>query len=309
LFSDRAFTGAGQYIRASFEPGTQGTNASVAFGEPWLFDRPYSFTSQAYLRDRQREHYDERRGGGQIGLGKRFDNIWSATLTLRGEDVAIHDVSDPAVRAAEILKYEGHSTLTSAGLQLRRNTTNSGFYAYKGTDASVGWDVFGALGGDFSFHKFSAEWNGYLTLNEDMLDRKTVLGLHVNGGYIPDDAPFFERYYGGGIGSVRGFAYRGISPRSGPDDDPIGGNFSATATAELSFPLAGDHLRGVAFVDAGDVEPGMHLGTIRTSAGFGIRLFLPFFGQAPLALDFALPLNKASQDDTQLISFSFGLWQ
>jgi outer membrane protein insertion porin family len=309
LFSDRSFTGAGQYFRASFEPGTQGSNATVAFGEPWLFDRPYSFNSQVYLRDREREHYDERRMGGQVGLGKRFDYVWSALLTLRGEDVVIHDISDPAIRAPEILKYKGHSTVTSAGVQLRRDTTNSGFYYYKGTNSSVGWDLYGALGGDFAFNKFSAEWNGYLTLNDDMLDRKTVLGLHANGGYIPDDAPFFERFYGGGIGSVRGFAFRGISPRSGLDHDPIGGDFSTTATAELSFPLAGDNLRGVAFVDAGDVEPDFHFGTIRSSAGFGIRLFLPFFGQAPLALDFAVPLNKASQDDTQIISFSFGLWQ
>lgn len=310
LFSDRSFTGAGQFFQASFEPGTEGTNATLTFGEPWLFDQPYSFNSQAYIRDRQREHYDEQRTGGQIGLGKRFDYVWSAMVTLRGEDVNIHHVSDPAERAPEILEYEGHNTLTDVGLQLRRNTTNSGSgYPYKGTDASVGWDVAGALGGQFWFHKFTAEWNGYVTLYDDMLDRKTVLALHARGGYIPGGAPFFERFYGGGIGSLRGFAFRGVSPRSGPDDDPIGGNFSTTGTAELSFPLVGDNLRGVVFTDVGDVEPDMHFGTIRSSVGFGVRLFLPFFGRAPLALDFAVPLNKASQDDTQLVSFSFGLWQ
>jgi outer membrane protein assembly factor BamA len=309
LFSDRSFTGAGQYFRASFEPGTQGSNASIAFGEPWLFDRPYSFNAQAYLHNYQRDHYVESHDGGQIGLGKRFNYVWSAMLTLTGEDVKIHDISNPPDRAPEILEYKGHNTVTWAGLQLQRDTTNTGMYAYEGSKTSVSWDLYGALGGQFSFNKFSAEWNGYYTLYNDMLDRKTVLGLHANGGYIPNSAPFFERFYGGGIGSVRGFAYRGISPRSGPDNDAIGGDFSATATAELSFPVVGDTLRGVAFVDAGDVEPDLHFGTIRTSAGFGIRLFMPFLGQAPLALDFAVPLNKTSLDDTQLISFSFGLWQ
>ena len=41
---------------------------------------------------------------------------------------------------------------------------------------------------------------------------------------VPDD-PFFERYYAGGIGSIRGFQFRGISPRDGPDNDRIGGDF------------------------------------------------------------------------------------
>ena len=94
------------------------------------------------------------------------------------------------------------------------------------------------------------------------------------------DAPFFERFYLGGIGSVRGFRYRGISPRSGIGEDPIGGDFMAAGSAELNFPLAGDLLRGVTFFDAGTVNRELEVGTIRTSVGFGFRLTLPFFGQA-----------------------------
>ena len=55
IFSDRAFIGAGQNLRITLEPGTEATNASVRFTEPWLFDQPYSFTGEAYYRDRVRE--------------------------------------------------------------------------------------------------------------------------------------------------------------------------------------------------------------------------------------------------------------
>src|SRR6185436_14280667 len=120
-------------------------------------------------------------------------------------------------------------------------------------------------------------------------------------------SPFFERYYAGGIGTIRGFKFRGVSPRQGPDDDPIGGGFSATGSAELSFPLYGDNLRGVVFADAGTVEPEVELGTIRSSIGFGFRMTLPVFGRAPVSLDFALPLSKSGEDDTQWFSFSFGI--
>ena len=307
IFTGKAFTGAGQQFLISLEPGTIATNATVRFTEPWLFDQPYSLTTEAYLRDRIREHYDERRLGGRISFGKRFDYVWSGLVTLRGEDVNIHAIDDPQFRAPEIVNFEGHSTLTLAGLQLRRNTTNAGFFPYEGTNTIAGYEYAGAFGGDFAFHRLSLAWNGYQTLATDLLDRRTVLALRAEGGYIIGDAPFFERYYGGGIGSVRGFRFRGVSPRSGVDDDPIGGDFALSGTAELSFPLAGDTLRGVVFADAGDVERDFHLGTIRASVGTGVRLVLPFLGGAPFALDFAVPLNKNRDDDVQYISFSFGV--
>lgn len=307
IFSDRAFTGAGQNFRASLEPGTEATNASIRFTEPWIFDQPYSFSTELYLRDREREDYDDRRVGARVTLGKRFNYIWSSALTLRGEDVNIDDINDPEVRAIEILEEEGHNTLTSAGLQIRRDTTRGGFLPYTGTNTVASWEAFGALGGDYSFHRLGLSWDGYQTVGEDLLDRKTIIAYRADAGYITGDSPFFERFYGGGIGSVRGFQFRGISPRSGIEEDRVGGDFSLSGSVELSFPLVSDTFRGVVFTDAGTVEPDFRIGKIRTSVGAGIRLILPIFGQAPLALDFAYPITKDDEDDTQIISFSFGI--
>ena len=108
---------------------------------------------------------------------------------------------------------------------------------------------------------------------------------------------------------MRGFEYRGISPRSGIAEDRVGGDFFFAGTVELSVPLVGDSLRGVVFTDFGDVEEELEFGTIRWSAGAGIRLFLPFFGTTPLAIDFAGPLNRNDEDDLQVVSFSFGFIQ
>ena len=52
------------------------------------------------------------------------------------------------------------------------------------------------------------------------------------------------------------------------------------------------------FTDVGTVEAEFEIGTIRTSVGFGFRLMLPILGQAPIALDFALPITKDDEDDT-----------
>jgi len=173
----------------------------------------------------------------------------------------------------------------------------------------AGWESYGTLGGEFTFQKFTAGWEWYRMLHEDLVERKTVLTLQADAGYIWGTSPFFENFYGGGLGSIRGFQFRGVSPRGGAANDPIGGGFSVTGTAEISFPLYGDNLRGVVFTDVGDVETDVRIGTIRTSIGAGIRLNLPLgaLNRLPIALDFAYPLVKNDQDDVSIISFSLGI--
>ncbi|HLL88210.1 MAG TPA: BamA/TamA family outer membrane protein, partial [Tepidisphaeraceae bacterium] len=318
LLSDRSFTGAGQRFRITLEPGQRATNASVFFSEPYLFDQPYSFSNDLYLRDRDRLFYDEKRYGDRVTFGKRFDYVWSAALSVRGEGVEIDDIEDEDdrrngqfVRAADVREQKGFSSLDSIGLQLRRDTTNRGPLPYRGTATTAGVEAFGLLGSDWSFQKYTLSFDGHQTLYEDLLERRTVLSVHGDLGFLNtfDDSPFFERFYAGGLGSVRGFKYRGISPRGGADEDPIGGAFVATASVELGFPIAGEMLRGVVFSDAGTVERNASIHTMRTSVGGGFRLTLPMFGQAPLAVDFAYPLVKDEEDETQLISFSFGFIQ
>ncbi|MEM6315861.1 MAG: BamA/TamA family outer membrane protein, partial [Planctomycetota bacterium] len=170
----------------------------------------------------------------------------------------------------------------------------------------AGADFYGLLGGDEQFQRWTTTFDWFILVNEDLRDRKTVFRLALDTGYITGDAPFYERFYEGGIRSVRGFSFRGISPRSGPDDDRIGGEFSVVGTGELEYPLISDALRGVAFVDFGTNQPDFTIDDIRTAAGVGVRLNLPVFGQVPIAVDFGFPITKESEDDTQVISFSLG---
>ena len=178
LFSDKAFTGAGQTLRLSFEPGTRQTNATIRFYDPYIFDQQYGFGAEAYLRNRFRENYTDQRFGGRVSLDKRFDYVYSARLSLRAEDVNIRHIRDKEIRAFEILDAEGHSTLTSVGLSGRRDTSNRGLVPYRGTTSSLGWESFF---GDYVFQRFTAGFDWYQTLSEDLLDRKTVFALHLDG--------------------------------------------------------------------------------------------------------------------------------
>ena len=187
-----------------------------------------------------------------------------------------------------------------------RDTTDSRFRPSEGYRISLGWEQVGALGGDYAFGKPSAEATWYKTLHTDALERKGILGVRGDVAYIVGEAPMFEKYYAGGFSSVRGFQFRGISPRNGIRDDPIGGEFLLLTGAEYSFPLYGRTIRGVTFLDMGTVSDGLSIATWRASVGFGIRVDVDFFGPVPMIFDFGFPIAQDEDDDTQIFNFSMG---
>lgn len=307
LVEGRALVGAGQSFRASLEPGTEVSNASIQWVEPWLFDQPYSLLVEGYLRTRNYDEYDQRSLGGRVSVTRRFRDVWSTTLSLRSEVVEIRGIDDPAARSLQILAERGDHPMSSITASIRRNTVNRGIVAHSGSNLGFSWESVGLVFGDYQFQRLILSYDKYFTLGEDLLERRTVLALRTSAGYIFDDAPFFERFYGGGLGSVRGFSFRGISPRDGPQDDAVGGNFLLLASAEVSFPLYAETLRGVVFVDTGTVESDVQINTMRVAAGGGIRMVIPFLGQVPIAIDFAWPLIEDDKDETQVVSFSLGI--
>ncbi len=303
LFSGRAMRGGGQTLTLHLEPGTDIFRARLDWREPYLFDRPIALGAGIYAFTRGREHYDESRFGVQTSLGKRFDNGWYAEGAVRAENVKIDAFSSST--PPEIADDGGaRDCLLGFKASLVRDRTDSRWLPSDGDRMNFSYEeVIGSHG----FGKVAAGYTKYWTLMLDPLDRKHILaarlrGATVVGGY----APVYERYFGGGIGDVRGFEYRGISPRSATSDDPIGGDFKAYAGLEYSYPIVGENLRGVVFLDSGTVERSCGVNGWRVSAGMGLRITIPYMGPVPMALDFGFPLNEEEEDDTQLFSFSFG---
>ncbi len=328
----QAFKGAGQYFRILLEPGTEFQRYRVTFEEPYLFDTPYSFGNDIYYFTRGRESWDERRIGDAVTFGRRFGDVWSASLALRAEQVEISRVSDennngisdtsyfltdpitgrPAGpfsdSAQEILDAKGSHFLTSLKPGVTRDTTDSRIFPTTGTRTILSYEQYGALGGAYTFSKIVGRFDFYYPLSTDIFDRKTVLSVRNQLGFdVFGKSPFFERFYGGGIGDLRGFKFRGVGPVAGGRKDPVGADLSWVTTAELNFPVYESLVRGVVFADVGDYESSINIGTIRSDVGAGVRLTIPFFGELPLALDFAVPVSKASTDHTQFVSFSLGI--
>lgn len=307
FFSGQSFKGAGQYFRILLEPGTELQRYRVTFEEPYLFDTPYSFANDAYYFERDRESWTERRIGDIVTFGRRFNDVWAVTLALRAEDVNISNTEGDT--STEVIDEKGDHFLTSVKPGIVRDTTDSRIFPTTGTKTSFTWEQYGALGGDVEMSKLVAKFDWFTPVYTDIFDRKTVFSIRNEFGYIPiGDSVFFERFYGGGMGSIRGFKFRGISPRGDKRHDPVGGDFSWVTTLELNYPIWEEMLRGVVFVDTGTVERdiGFEEG-IRSSFGAGLRITLPFFGQVPIAIDFGVPMIKQNGDKTQIVSFSLGI--
>ena len=127
------------------------------------------------------------------------------------------------------------------------------------------------------------------------------------------ESAVFKNFYGGGLGSVRGFEQGTLGPRD-ITDTAIGGNRKVNVNMEIltPFPGAGNDrsLRMYGFVDAGMVggdDDGLAINAnasaLRASAGVGISWISPV---GPLRLAFAKPLKKYDGDKIQTMQFQIG---
>ncbi len=328
LFAGKAFRGAGQFFSLTLQPGNDFSNYSVRFREPYFLESPFFFDVRLRYFDREREDWDEQRAGGSLSVGHIFGDHWRAQVTPRFDRINIDDVEPFA--PIDVFDVAGSSDLTALGFSITHDTTNSRVFPTQGSVWEMGVERVGVIGGNYDFTKISAEFHKYWKVDEDFFGRATVLSFRAEMGYIVDgktkivndalggpheisDVPVFERLYAGGHRSFRGFEFRGVGPRGIRNDtgtlgdDPVGGDFLFLAGFEYNWPIYQDLLRAVVFVDSGTVQKDFGFDEYRVAVGAGIRIKIPFLGQAPFALDFAIPLRKEDGDETQFFSFDLAL--
>jgi outer membrane protein insertion porin family len=304
FLSGQAFRGAGQEFEIRAMPGTQYQNYSVSWREPSLFDSPWSFGVRGYYNERLFNEYTETRLGAMFTLGRRLNQYWSLTETLRVEQVGVHDVAsfEPDI----FVNAVGDHFLTGLATTLTRDARNNRF---RPTEGSVFNITFEQVFGDFTFPKVQLEGNKFFTIYErpDGSGRQ-VLAARSLAAWAGSNTPFFERFYAGGFQSMRGFEFRGVSPAI--DGYKIGGDFMFLNSLEYQIPiLANDNLYGVVFIDSGTVESSLEIKDYRVTAGFGLRIVVPMLGQVPIALDFGFPIVKGPDDREQVFSFWVGFFR
>ncbi|WP_417547485.1 outer membrane protein assembly factor BamA [Marinobacter segnicrescens] len=323
--SENNFFGTGKRVSIGANVSDSIKSANFSYEDPYytvdgvsrgfsLFARETDFEEQdisSYLLDEY---------GGRLTFGYPIDRF---TRLNFGVGYTLSKIKPGDYTADEVLRFieeEGNDFnnyfLTGSW---RRSTLNRGMLPTDGYSHTLSADV-AVPGSDLTFYKLRYRGDSFWPLNEQESWAIRARGeLGYGDGYGDrSQMPFYEHFYAGGYGSVRGFEANSLGNRVDTnktwtdDDDPFGGNVLTEGSLELIVPtpFAGDtrSMRTAFFLDAGQVfdtargfDP--EFGEIRASVGVGFQ-WITVVG--PLAFSLAKPITDKSGDETQIFQFSLG---
>lgn len=282
--------GLGQKLQFSAEYGAKRKTYNLGFTEPRLFDTEISAGFDIYNLEKQYSDFSKRSNGGDVRIGfpLRFEDT-RAYLTYRYEESEIYDISETA--GTFILEQAGNRVTSGITASIVRDTRDNYIAPTRGSNSSASAEFAGSfLGGTSSFAKYIGNSSWFFPVFWE-----TSVMLHGTIGYAEGmegkDLPIDERFFVGGINTVRGFDPRSLGPKDELGNE-IGGNKELIFNVEYLFPLVKEAgLRGVLFFDAGNAfgnDESYDIGELRTSAGYGVRWYSPI---GPLRLEWGYNLD------------------
>ncbi|HYG23521.1 MAG TPA: outer membrane protein assembly factor BamA [Verrucomicrobiae bacterium] len=312
LFNPPNFTGAGQKLRLRMQLGTRRQDYLASFVEPWFLGRKLALGVDLYHRELNFQSlenlYNETRSGGHVNLTRALgSDFLIGSIGYRIENVGIdfnghlpvepgHYPGEPRPRIPDDLwEEDGSSLLSKVELSLAYDTRNSTTLPDKGQRTEILVELAGPFPGEKEYYKAELKTHWYFRGLFSGHVLELLGGTGVGDAYGSDDSvPFYDRYYLGGLYSLRGYRYRSISPRETGEPprsrEPIGGNTYYFASAEYSLPII-DRLRFALFYDMGNVMYDAYsydFTDYNDNWGIGLRLNLPI---GPLRLDYGIPIQ------------------
>jgi len=299
--SERNLFGRGQTLGLRGQLGSKTQKYVLSFTEPWLFDIPLTAGVEAYKWDYDFDEYNKDSIGGKLKFGYPLYDYIRGNATYTFDVTDIRNVDEGA--AASIQRDEGQHTKSSITLMPRYDSRDSLFNAKEGSVHSIEYE-FAGIGGDVGFNKIVADTGWYVPLVW-----KLVGVVHGRAGYVnklPNwDLPDYEKFYLGGINTLRGFDRDDLAPKE--DGSPVGGEKFVQGNFEIKFPLveeAGVYL--ILFLDTGAVfsqEESWDFNKLRESAGPEIRWLSPI---GPIRLAYGWVLDP-KEDDSGSGGFEFSM--
>ncbi len=305
--------GRGQLLRGRLETGKRRTTYNLTFREPYLLDYPVAGTVDLFDQERNFDSYKEGRRGGGLVFSKEFNELMSGSVGYTRENLKIFDTPRDSVTglcsAAPLICNQellGRTSTSSVSMSLARDTRDFFFDPRRGSRNVISYEHAGTfLGGTNEYYKVILDSSRHFPLWFD-----TVFSVHGRLGYAQGlrgkEVPQGERFFVGGINSVRGFKFG----RAGPIQagDVIGGNKQLVFNAEYVFPLVTEaKMKGLVFFDVGrgfDNTERIRLSGLRFGAGFGMRLLLPI---GPIRVEWGKNLDpKPGEESGFVFEFSIG---
>ncbi|BCS52436.1 outer membrane protein assembly factor BamA [Geobacter sp. SVR] len=315
------FLGLGLRANVSASIGGKSQTYSLGIADPHFMDTKWNLGMDIYRSERDYIDYSRRLTGGDIKAGYPINDFIGTFFLYKYE---IKDIFNPIVayqtlNTQDPVTYPLGTTTTSSILgSITRNVTDYRLDPTTGMINSFSAE-FAGLGGNNKFARYVTDHTWFHPLT-----KKVVFSTKLTLGYIQavgsSPVPIDEKFYLGGIFSLRGYKARTVSPvKIQPStlgtaqtisDEKVylGGNKEAFGNVELTFPLLSEFgLKGVAFFDYGNSYGyGQNMfSSILMSYGGGIRWASPI---GPLRLEYGIPVNPRNGIDSNSgrLEFSIG---
>ena len=308
---DRNVWGSGVNVGVKAEKSEMTKNASFSISNSRLNDSDFSGNFSLSTSMYEYNDYTVYSDGINIGSGHRFSRHISGYLGY-GYSSNSYDVDDSATVVTNTYSYyfEDYSK-NSVTISVSFDNTDDYYLPREGFTLSQSFEKSG-LGEDANYLKSRTRFNKYYGLEDyigfDLIFRyKSRLNYVADTGYLP----IAERFYMGGLGSVRGYESYSLSPTvietssTGVETERrVGGEKTFSNNVELSFPLIPKaKMRLVAFADWGFIGSQAITEISRGGYGLGLEWFSPV---GPIQLMFSRPLAEEEGDKTSTFEFTMG---
>ncbi|WP_321778775.1 outer membrane protein assembly factor BamA [Sulfurimonas sp.] len=307
--NDRNIWGSGINMGVKVERSGKTKNYSFNISNPRLNDSDFSGNFSVYMSDIEYNDYDVSTIGAGVGTGHRFSRNISGYVgyNYSKNDYNLHDVLGVDENNETVNYYFESYSKSAITISASFDNTDDYYLPREGLTFRQSFEKSG-LGGEANFFKTRTNFGKYYGLEDhigfDAIFRyKARFYFAADTGYLP----VAERFYMGGLGSVRGYESYSISPSVKEKDGTerlIGGTQTFSNSVELSLPLVPKaKMRMVVFVDWGFIGDDSLSEFSRGGYGLGLEWFSPV---GPVQLMFARPLNNQPNDRTSSFEFTMG---
>lgn len=304
--SQNNFLGKGQRLAMQANLSSSNARYNLSFTEPHLNDTELLFGMDLYSWEREYDDYTKDSTGYALRFGYPIWEKWKASFGYGYDDTNLTDINE-ATASQAILDSKDINVTSYIKTGLYRDTRNRVYDASKGSRHTISLKYAGGpLGGDSSFTKMEGETSWYFPLPWETT-------FHIKGaaGYVieneDDKLPVYEKFYLGGLNTVRGFDNGKISPIDPTTGERIGGEKMWYGNVEWIFPLVKEAgLKGLVFFDAGNVYENSEdwdIGDLKKAVGLGFRWLSPM---GPLRLEWGYNLDPEPDEDQGVWDFSIG---
>jgi outer membrane protein insertion porin family len=309
---EKNFLGTGNTLNAKTAQSKAVKELQVYFSNPYFTKDKHSISYGIFAKKTEGaelkvEEYKVNEKGGSVGYGIPITKDTRIGVNLKFSSRDITCGENFAKAGYEKVQCSSNDkTEAKLSVNWSNNTLDDYNFPTKGNSNHLKMSVALPVA-DFRYYKLDASHRSYYPFTKN-LTLKTSAEIGLAKGYGDKELPFFERYYGGGSSSVRGFSFNSLGVKY-PNGKAKGGELSMSMNASIISPVTfmedSKNMRVSAFIDAGGISEKIAFSTndFRASIGLGFIWLTPV---GPLGVYAAKPLIKKAGDKTNTFEFTIG---